>query len=85
MVFALSSLSPPTEYGIRLLEKAIPVSYLHPARKGTFPDGRKVLSDSECADRGDVLTAAPFIVDGVWESKESLRARWYGVEGSELA
>ena len=84
IVLALSSRSPPTEYGIRLRENAIPVSYLQPVKKGVLPGGLAPVSDSERADLGDVISALFVIGDGVRRWSENLRARTYGVDGREL-
>ena len=84
MLDALSNLSPPKEYGIRLLENAIPVSYLHPVKNGVLPDGLKPVSDSERAALGDVTSAPLVMGGGIRASSESFRACIDGVDGREL-
>lgn len=77
---ALSSWSPPIEYGIRLLENAIPVSYLHPVKDGALL--REPFSMVECTDFGE---AVPMTLtgDGERAPKEALRACENGVDGTE--
>ena len=65
IVLALSSLSPPSEYGTRRLENAIAVSYLQPAKKGVLPGGRREVSDSERADLGEAMSVPFTICEGV--------------------
>ena len=72
MALAFSNLSPPTEYGILLLEYAIPVSYLQPADKGPFPRIRNPVSDSDWVV-GDRVRAT-FTGEGDRALKDKLRA-----------
>ena len=71
------------EYGIRLREKAIPVSYLHPAIDGALLRERKAFCVSEWVDLGDPFRRC-FPGEGERASKDNLRARRSGVVGSEL-
>ncbi len=71
------------EYGIRLLEKAIPVSYLHPANDGALLRERTTFWVSECADLGEPFGRC-FAGEGERAPKDNLRARRSGVVGSEL-
>lgn len=52
----------------------MPVSYLHPVRRGPLPPKRRSLSDSERADRGERGPSALF-GDGEREVKDNCRGR----------
>lgn len=61
----------------------MPVSYLHPAIEGGLFCDRTPLSSSECVDLGE-FSFAILVGDGERAPKESFRACWEGVDGSEL-
>lgn len=67
--------SPPTEYGILLLECAMPVSNLQPATKGPLVCVRDELSDSECVDLGEAAPPDRLVGEGERERKLSVLAR----------
>lgn len=71
MVLALSSKSPPIEYGILRLEKAMPVSYRQPVKEGALARDRVPFSMVECADLGEPLRKR-LLVEGDRASKDSL-------------
>jgi len=70
------------EYGIRLLENAMPVSYLHPATEGALLRERKLFWVSECGDFGEPFCSC-FSGEGEWAPKDILRALRLGVVGRE--
>ena len=61
----------------------MPVSYLHPAIEGALFCDLAPLSSSECVDLGE-FSLVNLVGDGERAPKESLRASWEGVDGSEL-
>ena len=61
----------------------MPVSYLHPAIEGTRFWDRAPVSSSECGNLGE-LSLVNGVGDGDRAPKESRRACWDGVDGSEL-